>query len=138
MGLPVENEAGYRDGSPITHAGKLRGNLLLVHGTGDDNCHYQATERLMEELIARGKRFSVLPYPNRTHAVHEGRNTDQHLMGTLTQFLRDNLQAAHAPAPVWMDVDRDALKAKITSLPKREDLVQIQLNEQLIVELYSK
>ncbi|HWQ54257.1 MAG TPA: 30S ribosomal protein S4 [Bryobacteraceae bacterium] len=45
---------------------------------------------------------------------------------------------AHAPAPGWMDVDRDALKARITGLPKREELVQIQLNEQLIVELYSK
>jgi putative heme-binding domain-containing protein len=99
MGLPKENEAGYRDGSPITHAGKLRGNLLLVHGTGDDNCHYQATERLMEELIAKGKHFSVLPYPNRTHAIKEGRNTDQHLMETMTRFLRDNLQSPHAPAP---------------------------------------
>lgn len=99
MGLPSDNEAGYRDGSPITHAGKLRGNLLLVHGTGDDNCHYQATERLMEELIARGKRFSVLPYPNRTHAIKEGRNTDQHLMEMMTRYLRDNLQSPHAPAP---------------------------------------
>ncbi len=45
---------------------------------------------------------------------------------------------AHAPSPAWMDVDREALKGKITSLPKREELVQIQLNEQLIVELYSK
>lgn len=99
MGLPADNETGYRDGSPITHARKLRGNLLLVHGTGDDNCHYQGTERLMEELIAKGKRFSVLPYPNRTHAIKEGRNTDQHLMGALARFLRDNLQSPHAPAP---------------------------------------
>jgi len=99
MGLPADNPAGYRDGSPITHAGKLRGNLLLVHGTGDDNCHYQGTERLMEELIAKGKRFGVLPYPNRTHAIKEGRNTDQHLMDAITRFLRDNLQSPHAPAP---------------------------------------
>jgi putative heme-binding domain-containing protein len=99
MGLPTDNAAGYRDGSPITHAGKLRGNLLLVHGTGDDNCHYQGTERLMEELIAKGKRFSVLPYPNRTHAIGEGRNTNQHLMEAMTRFLHDNLKAPHAPAP---------------------------------------
>ena len=99
MGLPADNAAGYRDGSPINHAGKLRGNLLLVHGTGDDNCHYQGTERLTNELIAKGKRFSVLPYPNRTHAIKEGRNTDQHLMETMTRFLRDNLQSPHAPAP---------------------------------------
>ncbi len=99
MGLPAGNAAGYRDGSPITHAGRLRGNLLLVHGTGDDNCHYQGTERLMEELIAKGKRFSVLPYPNRTHAIKEGRNTDQHLMEAMTRFLLDNLKSPHAPAP---------------------------------------
>jgi dipeptidyl-peptidase-4 len=99
MGLPADNAAGYRDGSPITHCGKLRGNLLLVHGTGDDNCHYQGTERLMEELIAKGKRFEVLPYPNRTHAIKEGRNTDQHLMDAMTRFLHDNLKSPHAPAP---------------------------------------
>lgn len=98
MGLPSENAAGYRDGSPITHASKLRGNLFLIHGTGDDNCHYQGTERLMEELIANGKRFSVLPYPNRTHAIKEGRNTDQHLMESVAQFLRDNLLSTQAPA----------------------------------------
>ena len=99
MGLPTDNATGYRDGSPITHAGKLRGNLLLIHGTGDDNCHYQGTERLMEELIAKGKRFSVLPYPNRTHAINEGRNTDQHLMDTMTRYLHDNLKSPHAPVP---------------------------------------
>lgn len=99
MGLPADNAAGYRDGSPITHAGKLRGNLLLVHGTGDDNCHYQGTERLMEALIAHGKRFQVLPYPNRTHAIREGLNTDQHLMDAMTRFLIDNLKSPHAPPP---------------------------------------
>ena len=62
---PADNAADYKAGSPITHAAKLKGNLLIVHGTGDDNCHYQGTERLMEELIAKGKRFSVLPYPSR-------------------------------------------------------------------------
>ena len=97
MGLPADNPAGYRDGSPITHAGKLRGNVLLVHGTGDDNCHYQGTERLMEELIAKGKRFGVLPYPNRTHAIKEGRNTDQHLMEAMTRFLHDNLNPRTPP-----------------------------------------
>lgn len=99
MGLPKENEAGFRDGSPITHVNKMRGNLLLVHGTGDDNCHYQGTERLMEELIAKGKQFSVLPYPNRTHAIKEGPNTSQHLMDAMTRYLNENLRASHAPAP---------------------------------------
>lgn len=140
MGLPADNAAGYRDGSPITHAGRLRGNLLLVHGTGDDNCHYQGTERLMEELIAKGKRFSVLPYPNRTHAIKEGRNTTQHLMETMTRFLRDNLQAAHAPAPVpvyetralrgWtLHVNRELLAADVRQTAKAIELLDRQLVE---------
>jgi len=140
MGLPADNEAGYRDGSPITHAGKLRGNLLLIHGTGDDNCHYQGTERLMEELIAKGKRFSVLPYPNRTHAIREGRNTDQHLMETMTRFLRDNLQSPHAPAldPVYetrklhgwtLHINRELLAADIQQTTKVLELLDRQLQE---------
>jgi putative heme-binding domain-containing protein len=140
MGLPADNEAGYRDGSPITHAGKLRGNLLLVHGTGDDNCHYQATERLMEELIARGKRFRVLPYPNRTHAIKEGRNTDQHLMETMTRYLRDNLQSPHAPAPEpvyetrtlrgWtLHINRELLAADARQTAKALELLDRQLEE---------
>lgn len=140
MGLPSENAAGYRDGSPITHAGKLRGNLLLVHGTGDDNCHYQGTERLMEELIAKGKRFSVLPYPNRTHSIKEGRNTDQHLMETMTQFLRDNLQSPHAPLPEpvyqtravrgWtVQINRELLAADARLTSKALELLDKQLKD---------
>lgn len=138
MGLPAENEVGYRDGSPITHARKLRGNLLLVHGTGDDNCHYQGTERLMEVLIARGKRFSVLPYPNRTHALREGLNTEQHLMETMTRFLTDNLQSPHAPAPEpiyetrtlrgWtLHINRELLAAEARQTAKVLDLLDGQL-----------
>ena len=138
MGLPADNPAGYRDGSPITHAGRLRGNLLLVHGTGDDNCHYQGTERLMEDLIAKGKRFSVLPYPNRTHAISEGRNTDQHLMEAMTRFLRDNLQSPHAPAPDpvyetrtlrgWtLHVNRELLATDARQTAKALDLLDKQL-----------
>ncbi len=140
MGLPADNAAGYRDGSPITHAGRLRGNLLLVHGTGDDNCHYQGTERLMEELIARGKRFSVLPYPNRTHAIKEGRNTEQHLMEAMTRFLRDNLQSPHAPAPEpvyetralrgWtLHINRELLAADARPTAKALELLDRQLVE---------
>lgn len=99
MGLPADNPNGFRDGSPLTHAHQLRGNLLLIHGTGDDNCHYQATEKLVDVLVTKGKHFTVLPYPNRTHAVKEGDNTERHLWGTMARYLRDNLQAPHAPAP---------------------------------------
>jgi len=99
MGLPNDNADGYREGSPLTHAHKLRGDLLIVHGTGDDNGHYQGTERLMNELIAQGKHFTVLPYPNRSHSIDEGTNTSRHFWGYLTRYLQDNLMSPHAPAP---------------------------------------
>jgi dipeptidyl-peptidase-4 len=100
MGLPGDNAEGYRDGSPLTHAQHLRGNLLLVHGTGDDNGHYQGTETLMNELIARNKPFAVMPYPNRSHSISEGTNTVRHFYGTLTRFLNEHLPAgAGRPEP---------------------------------------
>jgi dipeptidyl-peptidase 4 len=91
MGLPNGNAEGYRRGSPITYAKQLKGNLLLVHGTGDDNCHYQGTELLMNELIAHNKLFTVLPYPGRTHAISEGRNTQRHFFTMLTSYLHTHL-----------------------------------------------
>ncbi|HET8624576.1 MAG TPA: S9 family peptidase [Gemmatimonadales bacterium] len=87
MGLPQTNAEDYRLGSPITFADSLRGNLLLVHGTGDDNVHYQGTERLANALIAANKRFTVMPYPNRTHCICEGGNTGRHLFALLTSYL---------------------------------------------------
>ena len=94
MGLPADNTAGYRDGSPITFANQLQGNLLLVYGTGDDNCHYQNCEALVNELIKQNKQFSELSYPNRTHAIKEGNGTRRHLFETLTRYLKENLPAA--------------------------------------------
>lgn len=90
MGLPGDNAEGYRLGSPITFADRLQGNLLLVHGTGDDNCHYQGTEALIDELIAHDKQFSMLAYPNRSHSISERKNTTRHLYGLLTRFLREH------------------------------------------------
>jgi dipeptidyl-peptidase 4 len=92
MGLPADNPGGYRDGSPLTHAEGLRGNLLLIHGTGDDNCHYQSCERLVDRLIALNKPFSMLAYPNRSHSISEGANTSRHLYESMTRFLERNLQ----------------------------------------------
>ena len=91
MGLPKDNEEGYKNGSPITFAGQLKGNLLIVHGTGDDNVHYQSFERLVNELIANNKLFSMMAYPNRTHGISEGTNTTLHLYETLTRYLNQNL-----------------------------------------------
>lgn len=85
------HEDGYKQGSPINHVNGLAGNLLLVHGTGDDNVHYQGSERLINEMIARNKKFTMMAYPNRSHGIFEGAGTTLHLQGLLTQYLLDNL-----------------------------------------------
>jgi dipeptidyl-peptidase-4 len=90
MGLPADNVDGYRNGSPIHFARQLKGNLLIVHGTGDDNCHYLGVEALVDELITHNKRFTMMAYPNRSHSISEGRNTTRHLFETLTRYLREN------------------------------------------------
>jgi dipeptidyl-peptidase-4 len=91
MGLPEDNEEGYTEGSPITHAHRLEGNLLIVHGTADDNVHYQSFERLVNELIKHNKPFTMMSYPNRTHGISEGQNTTRHLFSLLTRYLLENL-----------------------------------------------
>jgi len=91
MGLPKDNPEGFKNGSPITFAGQLRGNLLIVHGTGDDNVHYQGFEMLVNELIASNKTFSMMSYPNRSHGISEGRGTTIHLYGMFARFLEENL-----------------------------------------------
>jgi dipeptidyl-peptidase-4 len=93
MGLPKDNVMGFRDGSPIHFAHQLEGDLLIVHGTGDDNVHYQGTEALIDELIALNKPFSMMAYPNRTHSIKEGVNTTPHLYNLLTRFLYEHLPA---------------------------------------------
>jgi len=91
MGLPEDNEEGYRKGSPITFAHQLKGNLLLVHGTGDDNVHYQNLEALVNELVRHNKYFTMMAYPNRSHGIFEGENTTRHLYELLTRYLNENL-----------------------------------------------
>jgi len=93
MGLPQENAEGYRDGSPITYAEHLKGNLLVVHGSGDDNVHYQGTERLVNRLIELNKPFDTTVYPNRSHGIYEGVNTTRHLHELLTRYLLEHLPA---------------------------------------------
>jgi dipeptidyl-peptidase-4 len=91
MGLPDDNEEGYTKGSPISFAGQLDGNLLLVHGTADDNVHYQCFEALVNELVKNDKHFQMMAYPNRSHSIKEGKNTLNHLYSLMTRYLRDNL-----------------------------------------------
>ena len=88
MGLPQETKADYLAGSPVTYAKNLQGHLLIIHGTGDDNVHYQNAELLLNELIKQNKIFQFMSYPNRTHGLSEGEGTQRHLKNLYTTFLR--------------------------------------------------
>jgi len=88
MGLPQENMEDFVNGSPITYAKNLEGNLLYIHGTGDDNVHYQNAELLLNELIKHNKQFQFMPYPNRTHGIFEGEGTSEHLSTLYTNYLK--------------------------------------------------
>lgn len=93
MNLPENNPEGYRDGSPISHAKNLKGNLLLIHGSADDNCHYQSCQLLVNELIRQNKYFTMIDYPMRSHSINERENTTLHLRMTMLNFLKMNLPA---------------------------------------------
>ena len=90
MGLPQENKEDYEKGAALTHAKDLKGNLLFIHGTGDDNVHYQNVEKLINELVKNGKMFQMMSYPNRTHGISEGEGTFKHLGALYTKYLREN------------------------------------------------
>ena len=90
MGLPQQNLHDFVNGSPITYAKNLKGNLLYIHGTGDDNVHYNNAEMLVNELIKHNRQFQFMPYPNRTHSISEGEGTYKHLSTLYTEYLRKN------------------------------------------------
>lgn len=90
MGLPQENMDDYVVASATTHAKGLKGNLLVIHGTGDDNVHYQNTELLINELVKYNKQFSLMSYPNRTHSISEGKGTYSHLSTLFTNYLKQH------------------------------------------------
>jgi dipeptidyl-peptidase-4 len=93
VGVPQENPEAYRLGSPVTFASQLKGDLLVVHGSGDDNVHYQNTEALVNALVKANKPFTMMAYPNRTHCICEGDGTTLHLFSLLTRYLREHLPA---------------------------------------------
>ena len=93
MGLPQENEADYVASSPLTFANQLKGNLLVLHGSGDDNVHYQGTERLVNALVKHNRPFQLMVYPNRTHGIHEGEGTTLHLHSLLSRYLMEHVEA---------------------------------------------
>jgi dipeptidyl-peptidase-4 len=90
-GLPQQFPEEWKQSSPITFAGQLKGQLMIVHGTGDDNVHYQGTEALIDALIRANKQFSMMSYPNRTHSISEGPGTTRHLYGLFTRFINEKL-----------------------------------------------
>ena len=90
MGLPQENMQDFVDGSPVTYAKGLEGNLLLIHGTADDNVHYQSAEILINELIKENKKFQMMAYPNRSHGIYEGDNTRKHLYTLITDYILEH------------------------------------------------
>ncbi len=92
MGLPQENKDDFLKGSPITYAKNLQGNLLYIHGTGDDNVHFSNAEVLVNELVKYNKQFQYMPYPNRSHSISEGPGTFLHLSTLYTNYLK-----AHCP-----------------------------------------
>ncbi|HET6798250.1 MAG TPA: DPP IV N-terminal domain-containing protein [Gemmatimonadales bacterium] len=91
-GLPSTNRAGYDRGSPLSYVRGFRGNLLLIHGSGDDNVHYQNSEILINALVSLNKPFTLMEYPNRTHCLCQGRNTQLHLFELITRYLDQNLK----------------------------------------------
>jgi dipeptidyl-peptidase-4 len=95
-GLPQDHPDEWKQSSPVTFAGQLKGNLLVVHGTGDDNVHYQGTEALINALVASNRQFSMMSYPNRSHGIYEGAGTSRHLYGLLTKYLLEHLPAGAA------------------------------------------
>jgi len=88
MGLPQENREDFINGSPVTYAKNLKGNLLYIHGTGDDNVHFSNAELLVNELIKYNKQFQYMAYPNRSHSISEGAGTFEHLSTLYTSYLR--------------------------------------------------
>lgn len=93
QGMPQTNPKGYYEGSPINYAAGLKGNLFLIHGTGDDNVHYQSCEMLVNELVKQDKMFSLMTYPMRTHGISERENTSHHLYQTMLKYWLEHLPA---------------------------------------------
>ncbi|ESU29638.1 Xaa-Pro dipeptidyl-peptidase [Flavobacterium limnosediminis JC2902] len=90
MQTPQENASGYDNNSPINHVSKLKGNLLLVHGTGDDNVHVQNTMKMVEALVQANKQFDMMLYPDKNHGIYGG-NTRLQLYTKMTNFIKEKL-----------------------------------------------
>ena len=72
----------------------------IIHGTGDDNCHYQSCEALINKLIEANKPFTMMAYPNRTNSISEGKSTRRHMFELMTRYLNQNLRSGPRGAVV--------------------------------------
>lgn len=90
-GLPQDNAAGYDDNSPINHTKKIKGKYLLIHGTADDNVHFQNSVELIKKLVENNKLFETMYYPNSNHGIYTGKNTRYHLFSKMTKFIVEYL-----------------------------------------------
>jgi dipeptidyl-peptidase-4 len=90
MQTPQLNPEGYNEGAPITKAGQIEGSYLLVHGTGDDNVHYQNAIEMIDALVAADVQFETMIYPNKAHSIYGG-NARRHLYRLMTEFILENL-----------------------------------------------
>ena len=93
MRLPGQNAKDHRDGSPISFAEGLKGKLLIIHGSGDDNVHFQGDQKLINRLVELGKQFDFMEYPNRTHGISEGPGTLLHVHTLIARYLEEHLPA---------------------------------------------
>ena len=100
MGLPGPNAAKYDSASAINQAAGLKGHLLIVHGSGDDNVHFQGTERMVNRLVVLNKAVDFMEYPNRSHCICEGQGTTLHVYSLLTRYLMQNLPVEPRYSPV--------------------------------------
>ncbi len=91
MRTPLENDKGYEDNSPVNHAKKLKGKVLIIHGMADDNVHAQNTYDMITALVAADKQFELQVYPNSNHGIYSGRNTTWHNYSRMTKFILENL-----------------------------------------------
>ena len=91
MQTPQENPGGYDDNSPLNFTSLLKGDYLLIHGTGDDNVHVQNSMRMANALIEANKPFEFFIYPDRTHGIYRGQNTRLHLYNKMTNFIDSSL-----------------------------------------------
>lgn len=89
-GLPQDNASGYDENSPINHVSKLKGKYLLIHGTGDDNVHFQNAVEMTNALIKAGKQFDTMYYPDRAHGIRGG-NATYHLYTMMYNYVLNNL-----------------------------------------------